>query len=238
MGNSALKRHFETAEKTGVLNISGRKLTEFPPKLLSLQSILRTLDLSDNRFIILPSDIGKFLQLKSLTVNKNRLVHLPTEIGQLTKLENLSAVANKLSSLPDSLSQLSNLKQVYLSENDLSLFPIMLCKLKHLDIIDLSKNKITNIPKEVGTVHVTELNLNQNQISSVAQEIANCPRLKTLRLEENCLQLSSIPKALLIDSKVSVITLEGNLFEMKNFSDLEGYDKYMERYTEVKKKLF
>lgn len=62
--------------------------------------------------------------------------------------------------------------------------------------------------------------------------------MKTLRLEENCLQLSSIPLAILNESSISMIALEGNLFEMKEFMNLEGYDAYMERYTAVKKKMF
>lgn len=238
MGNSALKRHCETASKTGVLNISKGKLTEFPPCMEQLTSILRTLDISDNKFSVLPPEIGTFLQLKSLTVNRNKLSTLPSEISGLTKLETLSAIGNKLSSVPATLSQLINLKQVYLSENNVKEFPLMLCGLKHLDILDLSTNKITTLPCFIGSLHVTELNLNQNQISSIADDIADCPRLKTLRLEENCLQLSSIPIKLLTDSKVSMLCVEGNLFEMKNLSDLEGYEKYMERFTAVKKKLF
>lgn len=238
MGNSALKRHCETASKTGVLNISNGKLTEFPPCMKQLTSVLRTLDISDNKFTALPPEIGTFLQLKSLTANHNRLSVLPSELGGLTKLETLSVIGNKLSNIPPTLSQLINLKQLYLSENDIKTFPSVVCGLKHLDILDLSKNKITIVPSGIGNLHVTELNLNQNQISSVCDDIADCPRLKTLRLEENCLQLSSIPTKLLTDSKVSMLCVEGNLFEMKSFSDTEGYEKYMERYTAVKKKLF
>lgn len=238
MGNSALKRHCETASKTGVLNISKGKLTEFPPCMKQLTSVLRTLDISDNRFTALPPEIGTFLQLKTLTVNHNKLTTLPSEIGCLTKLENLSVIGNKLSNVPETLSQLVNLKQVYLSENDIKTFPSMLFGLKHLDILDLSKNKITTVPSGIGNLHVTELNLNQNQISSISEDIADCPRLKTLRVEENCLHLTSIPTKLLTDSKVSMLCVEGNLFEIKSFSDLEGYEKYMERYTAVKKKLF
>lgn len=52
-----------------------------------------------------------------------------------------------------------------------------------------------------------------------------CPRLKVLRLEENCLELSSIPLSILKDSQVSLFSVEGNLFEVKNLRDLDGYDK-------------
>ena len=69
-------------------------------------------------------------------------------------------------------------------------------------------------------------------------QIADCPRLRTLRLEENCLQLSAIPSKVLSDSKISVLTLDGNLFEMKSLAQVEGYDQYMDRYTAVKKKMF
>ncbi|XP_075226947.1 leucine-rich repeat-containing protein 57 [Lycorma delicatula] len=237
MGNSALKHHYETAAKTGVLNLSKSKINEFPAGLKQLHSVLRTLDLSENKFVELPSDIGLFLHLKSLTVNKNRLISLPDELGDLIKLETLSAVGNRLTIIPSSVSQLSKLKQVYLSDNLIKEFPLMLCGLKHLDVVDLSKNKITEVPKGVGTLNVTELNLNQNQISVLAEDIADCPRLKTLRMEENCLQLTAVPIRLLKESHISSLTVDGNLFEMKSFMDLEGYDKYMERYTAMKNKL-
>lgn len=40
------------------------------------------------------------------------------------------------------------------------------------------------------------------------------------------------------DSNISVLTLEGNLFEMKNLTQIEGYERYMDRYTAMKKKMF
>ena len=114
----------------------------------------------------------------------------------------------------------------------------MLCGLKHLDVLDLSHNKLTNVPNGVSSLHVTELNLNQNQISQISEEFADCPRLKTLRLEENCLPLHAIHKRILAESKISMLALEGNLFELKRLTDLDGYEQYMERYTAVKKKMF
>uniref|UniRef100_A0A1B6J3X3 Leucine-rich repeat-containing protein 57 n=1 Tax=Homalodisca liturata TaxID=320908 RepID=A0A1B6J3X3_9HEMI len=238
MGNSALKRHFETAEKTGVLNLSKSKLSEFPKRLFTLSPVLRTLDLSDNSLPLLPPEIGSFSLLKSISCNNNKLTDLPVEIGQLVKLETLSLTGNKLISLPSSLSQLISLKFVYLSNNQLKDFPVLFCGLKHLEVLDVSNNLIESIPSEIGSLRATELNLNQNRISFISNEISVCPRLKTLRLEENCLQIAAIPSELLTNSKVSLLTLEGNLFEMKSFANLEGYDSYMERYTAVKKKMF
>lgn len=114
----------------------------------------------------------------------------------------------------------------------------MLCGLKHLNMLDLSRNKLTQIPNGVGTLNVTELILNQNQISTISEDLAQCPRLKTLRIEENCLSINSMPTKVLRESQISSLLVEGNLFEMKDFLNVDGYDKYMERYTAVKKKMF
>lgn len=59
----------------------------------------------------------------------------------------------------------------------------------------------------------------------MSSDVSACPRLKVLRLEENCLELSSIPLSILKDSQVSLFSVEGNLFEVRNLRDLEGYDK-------------
>nr|CAD7460059.1 unnamed protein product [Timema tahoe] len=228
MGNSGLKQHLETAKKTGVLKISEGKLSEFPSDFKQLEPLLRTLDLSNNKFTSLPNDIGSYKLLKHLNVSQNKLVSLPEMLGNLSKLESLSACSNKLTCVPQSLSQLVHLKQVYLSHNLITEFPTVFCGLKHLDVLDLSRNKITHVPNRVSELNVTELNLNQNQISSISDMISRCPRLKTLRLEENCLQLSAIHSSILADSKVSILALDGNLFDKKNLADTEGFDKYMD----------
>lgn len=113
MGNSGLKQHYEVARKTGTLNLSKRKLDEFPQQLGSLVGQLRTLDLSDNKFTHLPLEIGLFALLKQLNVSGNRLVELPDALGELVKLEILNASVNQISALPLSLSKLTHLKQVY-----------------------------------------------------------------------------------------------------------------------------
>ncbi|CAH1112054.1 unnamed protein product [Psylliodes chrysocephalus] len=238
MGNSGLKQHIETAQKTGVLKVSQGKLNEFPPGFKQLEGSLRTLDISDNKFVVLPNEISRFMQLRHLNLSKNRLAKIPDCIGALTKLETFNVGQNNLTSLPRTISNLIHLKQVNLSSNHIKDFPLMFCGLKHLDVLDLSKNEITTIPSEVSGLHVTELNLNQNQISHISGQIAECPRLKTLRLEENCLQLTAITPKILGESNIANLSLEGNLFETKQLSDINGYEAYMERFTAVKKKLF
>lgn len=238
MGNKVVKQHFETAQKTGVLKISQQRLTEFPPHMRNFPNVLRTLDLSENRFIQLPEDIGRFTLLKHLNLSDNRLTELPAVIGQMMKLETLNAMNNMLLSIPREFANLKNLKQVHLSNNQLTEFPTMFGGIKNLDVLDVSRNKITSIPAEAKELQVTELICNQNQIASLAVEIAECPRLKTLRLEENCLPIAEIHPKILKESKISNLHLDGNLFATKQFNELDGYEDYMERFTAVRKKMF
>lgn len=238
MGNKQVKQHFDMAQKTGVLKISLMRLQEFPTPLKQFPNVLKSLDISENRFTVIPDEIAKFTLLKTLNLTSNRLEALPDCLGVLTKLENLLAGNNMILYVTPSLSKLRNLKQVVLSHNQITEFPLMLCGLEKLDMLDLSRNKITNIPEGVEGLKAVELNLNQNQVSSISEKIADCPNLKTLRLEENCLQASAIPVQLLKASVVSNLAIDGNLFSSKQFSEIDGYDVYMERYTAVKKKMF
>ncbi|KAF7645415.1 hypothetical protein LDENG_00204630 [Lucifuga dentata] len=236
MGNSALKSHLETSQKTGVFQLTGKGLQEFPEELQRLTANLRTVDLSSNKIEVLPAAIGNFLQLKSLTLNCNRLTGVPAEIGKLKKLETLSLNGNRIQQLPPTVIQLRALRTLSLAGNQLTEVPSSLEALRHLDLLDLSRNQIQTVPAEVSELQAIEINLNQNQISVLSAEVSRAPRLKVLRLEENCLELSSIPLSILTDSQVSLLSVEGNLFEVKRMRELEGYEKYMERFTATKKK--
>ncbi|CAM9896802.1 leucine-rich repeat-containing protein 57 [Lethenteron reissneri] len=236
MGNSALKAHLETAEKTGAFQLTGKGLSEFPEDLQKLAKNLRTVDLSHNKIPALSTFVGEFQVLRSLTLSNNRLTSLPEELCKVKKLESIHVNNNLLRSLPSSLDQLCALKTLCLSGNQLTAFPLQLCSLRHLDLVDLSRNKIQAVPDGIGQLQAVEVNLNQNQISRISADVATCQRLKVLRLEENCLELPAVPPALLTSSIVSLLTLDGNLFEMKKFRELDGYEQYMERFTAAKKK--
>ncbi len=83
-----------------------------------------------------------------------------------------------------------------------------------------------------------ELNLNQNQLSALPDELAECPNLKVLRVEENCLTIDSFTQRILKDSKISLLALDGNLFQEKDLHHVPGYEDYMEKYTATKKKMY
>lgn len=238
MGNSGLKQHYETAAKTGVLQLADQKLKETPDEVLELCDILRNLNLSKNKLTCLPEEISKFKHLKQLNLEMNKLDTLPNSLINVKKLELLNVSNNYILSLPQGFGNLSNLKQIYLNSNKFQQFPQQLLKLNNLEVVELSNNKITEIPCGMAEFYAVELNLSQNEISTIGDDLHQAPRLKILRLEENCLSLDAIKPSLLRDSKIHTINLDGNLFESKQLASLEGYNEYTERYTAMKKKMF
>ena len=52
--------------------------------------------------------------------------------------------------------------------------------------------KLEQLDADFAEFSATELNVNQNQITTLSPSISRCGRLKTLRLEENCLALEAI----------------------------------------------
>lgn len=84
----------------------------------------------------------------------------------------------------------------------------------------------------------SELNLSQNRLNLLnVTNLVQCENLKTLRVEENCLNKNSFTADFLINSNVSLITYAGNLFQDKDFQSLPGYEEYQTRYTATKRKM-
>lgn len=143
----------------------------------------------------------------------------------MIKLETLNLSENLLQRVPPSIIQLKNLKTINLSKNNLSNIPRELCQIEKLDSLDLSSNRITQIEDYIETLNCIELNLNENRVKVLSVNVAKCPRLKVLRVEQNCLELNAIPSDLMTNSNVALLAYEGNLFTQKQFALMDGYDQ-------------
>ncbi|VDK72002.1 unnamed protein product [Onchocerca ochengi] len=238
LSSSVLHHHLETAQKSRVLQLRNNGLKILPEQLQEVCEILRNLDVSHNKIRTLPTFISLFNNLKQLHLSNNELESLPDEIGVLKKLEILDLSCNRLSCLPQSLAGLCSLKTLNLSKNRFTHLPVCLCHLSALNILDISSNFIEFLPDEVKFLKTSELNLNQNRINSLnAANLVHCEALRTLRVEENCLNKTDFISDFLINSNVSLIAYAGNLFQEKDFQNLPGYDEYQNRYTATKRKM-
>ena len=76
---STLKKHLETASKTGALNLSDMKLKKVHDKVLQLSN-LRTLDLSKNALTEIPEPLGSMGGMKQFNVSYNAIPQLPPTV--------------------------------------------------------------------------------------------------------------------------------------------------------------
>ncbi len=151
---------------------------------------------------------------------------VPEDLGNLTKLETLSLQGNRLTSIPPSvIPKLKNLTSLSLNNNKLRNFPVEICQLAKLDAVDLSSNLIEIVPDSVDSLKVIELNLNKNRLAALPATLAKCEKLKVLRVEENCLSIDAISAELLKSSQICVLAVDGNLFQMRDLRDKDGYEE-------------
>ncbi|EGT40811.1 hypothetical protein CAEBREN_32433 [Caenorhabditis brenneri] len=226
------------ASKSRVLQLKGTGLKKVPDEIEQLAEVLRNLELSENKIRDIPSFIGNFAQLKQLHLSNNCLEFLPDEIGSMKKLEILNLAGNKLQVLPETIVGCTDLRTLDISSNAFVEFPVALIACIQLDFLNLNGNQIEKLPDEVADLKVIELSLNQNRLNSLnASNLAKAQRMRTLRLDQNCLEKSEFTRDLLESSNVSVISYDGNRFQLKEFQDLPGYDAYQERFTATKRKI-
>ncbi|CAF1056093.1 unnamed protein product [Didymodactylos carnosus] len=166
--------------------------------------------------------------LRTLSLNDNEIEIVPAQVGNWVYLKNLHLRNNRIA-----------LQQLNLSNNRLTAIPKQILKLNSLQFIDLSLNRITVIPDEIEWLQADELNLNNNQIVQISDRISRCKRLKTLRLNNNNLQLNTMPVSLLRDSvTLSLLScLEGNRFSETQFQQYDGYEEYEKRYTAQRREM-
>ena len=77
------------------------------------------MDISNNRLIELPSEIGNLSGLTHLYIHSNRLTQLPSEIEKLHNLLCLDISDNRLTHLPSEIGNLNNLRYLDIRNNPL-----------------------------------------------------------------------------------------------------------------------
>ncbi|XP_078030834.1 leucine-rich repeat and calponin homology domain-containing protein 1 isoform X1 [Epinephelus lanceolatus] len=163
--NRGLERALEEAAASGVLNLSSRKLKEFPRTAANH-------DLTDT----VEADLSK-----------NRLADVPTEVCHLVALETLNLYHNCIRTIPDSIIGLQSLTSLNLSRNQLGALPACLCGLP-LRVLNASNNKLVSLPETIGQLHgLMELDISCNEITALPRHIGRLKALRELNVRRNLL---------------------------------------------------
>ncbi|XP_047678457.1 DISP complex protein LRCH3 isoform X5 [Tachysurus fulvidraco] len=189
--NRSLDRAFEEAAATGGLNLSGRKLKEFPRSAANhdLTDTTRA-DLSRNRLPELPVEVCMFVSLENLNLYQNCLRTLPESLINLQALTYLNISRNQVSTLPAHVCSLP-LKVLIACNNKLVSLPEELGLLRQLTELDVSCNEIQTLPAQVGQLEaLRDLNIRRNHLVRLPPELAELP---LVRLDFSCNKVTSIP---------------------------------------------
>ncbi|XP_068449371.1 leucine-rich repeat-containing protein 40 [Clinocottus analis] len=133
------------------VNFSKNQLTAIPSRLVELLPSLSDVNLGFNRLTCCSPDVCKLLQLMHIDLRNNQLSDLPSEMKNLTKLCSIVLNYNRFKSFPEVLYQMVSLETVLLGNNQVDkVDPHRLMGLVHLSTLDLSNNDLLNIPPELG----------------------------------------------------------------------------------------
>nr|XP_046244108.1 DISP complex protein LRCH3 isoform X2 [Scatophagus argus] len=206
--NRSLDRALDEASATGCLNLSGRKLKEFPRSAANhdLTDTTRA-DLSRNRLSELPLEVCVFVSLESLNLYQNCLRSLPDSLINLQALTYLNLSRNQLSVLPVVICSLP-LKVLIACNNKLVSLPEELGQLRHLTELDVSCNEIQTLPSQVGQLEaLRDLNIRRNHLVRLPPELADLP---LVRLDFSCNKVTSIPVRYRQLTQLQTIVLDNN----------------------------
>lgn len=166
----------------------------FLPEEIGKLKKLRGLMLIDNELMALPDQLGDCPELETIMLIGNKLTGLPNSIGRLNKLKRLTIQGGEnsllpIESLPDSIVRCATLEYVNLmnlpalNANEAFKQLILLPNLHALSIINTRLGEWPEI--DWSQVHVKQLDLDNNTISTVPVSLLNAPNLNAISLRGN-----------------------------------------------------
>ncbi|KAK2852050.1 hypothetical protein Q5P01_008326 [Channa striata] len=209
----SVEKALEEAAASGALNLSNRKLKEFPRSARNYDlSDITHADLSKNRLCELPEELCQFISLETLSLYHNGMRLLSSSLANLQALTYLNLSRNLLSSLPPSTFQLPLLRVLIVSNNKLSSVPASIYSLTQLRQLDVSCNELQCLPAELGQLEcLRDLNLRRNQLSTLPEEISELP---LVRLDVSCNRISHVPLCYRHLRHLQSISLDNNPLQM------------------------
>ncbi|XP_076858173.1 leucine-rich repeat and calponin homology domain-containing protein 1 isoform X3 [Brachyhypopomus gauderio] len=203
-----LERALEEAADTGFLNLSARKLKEFPRTASNydLTDIVEA-DLSKNRLIDIPPEVVHLVSLETLNLYHNCIKSIPDTIISLQSLTSLNISRNQLSMVPACVCGLP-LRVLNASNNKLNSLPESISQLTNLMELDVSCNEVTTLPRHIGRLKdLRELNVRRNLLCGLPDDLADLPLVK---FDFSCNKVSTIPVCYRKMTQLQSLQLDNN----------------------------
>ncbi|CAL8352357.1 unnamed protein product [Lota lota] len=256
--NRSLDRALDEASATGGLNLSGRKLKEFPRSATNhdLTDTTRA-DLSRNRLAEVPAEVCVFVSLENLNLYHNCLRTLPDSLVNLQALTYLNisrnqlcvlpavvcslplkvliACNNKLVSLPEELGQLRHLTELDVSCNEIQVLPSQVGRLETLRDLNIRRNHLLHLPAELSVLPLVRLDFSCNKVTSIPSCYRQLTHLHAIILDHNPLQ--SPPAHVCIKGKIHIFKYL-NQEAAKTTSDLPEYERRTQVYNSCSEDLY
>ena len=170
------------------------------------------MDLSENNFETLPSNIGLLSRLTTLDLTENNIGALPEGFfSNLTSLETFNISYNSLTVIGDNMPNCPALTTMQLSYNKLAQLPATLGTLNALEYLYVRQNKLSGAAlSTLGDLpRLKVLDLSANLLTSIPNEWASLPSIEQIIMQQNQLN-TAFPLFLKVLNSLSVLDLSNN----------------------------
>eukprot|EP00250_Pteridium_aquilinum_P034372 c7496_g2_i1 orf=320-1120(+) len=211
---------------TGIVGLRDSNLKTLPSQVIDLSRSVRTLDVTHNKLVDLPVEIGGLINLQRLMASENLLQRLPSTLGKLQSLKVLALDENRLTTLPDELGLLVRIERLSVSLNSLTSLPSSIGSLRNLTLLNISHNRFKQLPESLGSCFsLEELLANDNTIEELPPSICNLTHLKSLGLDNN--KLKQLPALLLKEcTSLQSLSVHGNSITAEQLQLMDGFQEY------------
>ncbi len=171
------------------LDLSGQNLTEISDSIGLLANLVE-LNLGRNKLTSLPASIGELRNLDVLNISNNNFSELPAAIRAMVHLDVLNISNNPGIVLDErAFSGLGNIKELRMDFIKASALPTSLASCLMLAIFSAEGNSLKSLPAFFSNLKLLKnINVNDNEISVLADAIFLLPDLETLTVSSNILK--------------------------------------------------
>ena len=224
---------------TGVVGLRGVALVDVPPEVYALGERARVLDVASNALESLSCNaLGTLVNMTRLVLRDNALGALPwSAFETLSALTFLDVSGNALESLPscddaDVASpppSFAALESLSLARNKLKRIPdgffTRAPKLRHLSVANNALEEL--FPRAAPPRAIEYVDASSNRIRRVSETFASLPRLQSLVLDGNAIDIDGVPSAVLLRAEALVeLSLHNNPVKLDALRDIDGWNAF------------